>query len=559
MTRWTCAALLMLTAGCSGGGGGGKPGAPTISLTAPAASQVHTNASVAFQALVDGDVDEVTFLVDDAEFAILSPPWSFTLDTSGFAEGPYTVRVRAEGPGGTAESTAVTVVVDRTAPNLVSRTPAVGDPDVWLGRAFVAEFSEPLDPTSVVAGATVAVHADTLPDVPIAVIASGAELVITVLSTPPVPATLEVRIDGVRDLAGNAAAVLSEWSFNAPEWASVGGTYLDVNPELASIGDLDLVLLPGGAPVLAWSEGSGGAYGSEIYAAFESASGDWQLLGDGGFDPVGDVVRSVALATHVDGTIYLAFVDISQPFVRRWTGNTWTAVGGQIESLGTTCYDAVVGVGADGAPVIAWVQDYGLFDAFASRWDGSDWVALAGGDPMALNVGDHQWAYSVTFHGSTPYFGVHDQGARVVTPGVSGWEYLGDGPIGGAARVEYGALGLVALTSSSGSVIASHWNGADWLWFGDFVTTGLVSATLDLALLPSGDPVVAWSDASDPDIHVSAWNGESWDVLASGLKVDGDLDASRPSVAVDGRGSVVVAWKEGGRVYVRRRNSFSAQ
>lgn len=99
-----------------------------------------------------------------------------------------------------------------------------------------------------------------------------------------------------------------------------------------------------------------------------------------------------------DDKIYVAWEEDTQGpggaitnkriFLRAFNGSDWVQLGGSASGFGvsknTNGYDAirpVVGVMGDGSPVVAWLQDGfapNLRRVFVARWDGTNWVGLAG-------------------------------------------------------------------------------------------------------------------------------------------------------------------------------------
>lgn len=88
---------------------------------------------------------------------------------------------------------------------------------------------------------------------------------------------------------------------------------------------------------------------------------------------------------------------------------------------------------------------------------------------------------------------------------------------------------------------------------------GAPSATRpSLALDGKGAPVVAWEEADAAgvrQVHVRRWDGNTWTVLGEALgALPGSTDALFPVLTLDAAGRPSVAWSENGSVFVRRSN-----
>ena len=567
--HWLALTAAASAAACSGnGGGGGRDGAPpVVSITVPAEGTVYTNGSVTFEVAVEGEAYSVELLVSGVELAeIEQPPYTFTWDTTEVDEGNYDVRALADGPGGSAESEPIAVVVDRTRPLLVARSPAPGDDNVWLRRPFLASFSEDIDPSSVVAGGTITVTADGFEAVPVAVGTTGAIVSIALTASPPTPATLEVAVDGVTDRAGNEALVAGSWSFTAPVWQLVGGEALDVNPAAPDGSMSAVTVLPGGVPVVAWYEGT-----SDVYVARETSSGGWTVLGGGSLAlEGGPLAGGPALAAHSDGALYVAWTESvsgvgTEPFLRRWLGTAWGALGvdGSIATsdTGDEAYAADLVIDGDGAPLIACQQNDDGMDVWVRRWNGSGWDLL-GDDPLGIDAAGDEEHPSIDLDGNVPYVAFSESGAgtQVATWDGSDWQLLGAGIPGTTPSLALGNAGPVVATSSSGNIVVSHWTGTVWERVGGILDAVPGNAATDpaLALDALSYPIVTWTelDSLHTTVHVSRWTGTTWESIGPLAPSPPPVNAEKPRIAVDAIGSPVITWHEGPATHVKRRNRF---
>jgi len=97
-----------------------------VKLTQPVQT-VHTRGTVSLAVGVKGgEPDTVEVLAGTRVLAVLTAPYVYTWDTRQEAEGTYAVSARATVEGRSFGSAGVTVVVDRTAPTVVSPIPRFG-------------------------------------------------------------------------------------------------------------------------------------------------------------------------------------------------------------------------------------------------------------------------------------------------------------------------------------------------------------------------------------------------------------------------------------------------
>ena len=140
LTRRAAAlASVLLIASCGGGGGssGSQPppvgGAPTATLTAPAAFATGLAGTITLAATATDDlgVSSVEFQVDGiAAGTATASPYTVTLDTTAFASGQHLVRARARDASGNLSSWSTATVQfggSRTQPAGFTRS------DVWVG------------------------------------------------------------------------------------------------------------------------------------------------------------------------------------------------------------------------------------------------------------------------------------------------------------------------------------------------------------------------------------------------------------------------------------------
>ncbi|MBI3856670.1 MAG: hypothetical protein HY293_13365 [Planctomycetes bacterium] len=153
----------------------------------------------------------------------------------------------------------------------------------------------------------------------------------------------------------------------------------------------------------------------------------------------------------------------------------------------------------------------------------------------------------------------------------SAWVELAGSASGGGISANAGssASPSLALDASGNPVVAwsdatpgtteiylKRWNGSAWVQLGGSATAGGVSSTTgssdspSLALDASGNPVVAWRDTTpgNSEIYLKRWNGSAW-VELGGSATAGGISATAgtsvaPSLALDASGNPVVAWAD---------------
>jgi hypothetical protein len=74
----------------------------------------------------------------------------------------------------------------------------------------------------------------------------------------------------------------------------------------------------------------------------------------------------------------VAWEEAGNVYVKRWTGSSWVAVGGALQTLGTQAVYPALDLRTDNNPVVTWQEQNGAsFDVRVKRWTGSKWVSIA--------------------------------------------------------------------------------------------------------------------------------------------------------------------------------------
>lgn len=429
---------------------------------------------------------------------------------------------------------------------LVSRVPEADADDVYVFDPIILTFSRPVDPDSVT-DATVVLEAAGAPVARDAGISDDGTVVTLVVTEPPAtPAEVTVTVNaGLRDTEGASFAGES-WSYRLPVWQ-----HPEPAGEIAEGGAPQLVLGADGAPVVGWIDGGGAVVVRRLDGAV------WADLG-----PLGGAAADVRLAS--DGVaVTAAILGDGGVTVVRSAGDGW-------EELGTVATDGNgarpvfdVGVDGDGNPVVA------VFTGSAvqlSRWDGSSLVAEA---PLEAVAAVRELALA-------------PDGQRIVIALVSGagvlrtfwktqagWEELAGGIDPNAAERPdvAAATGTIAVSwqkddagpLGSRHLYAAWWSGTGWVRIGHAADLDIQADAVDGSIARQGTgAIVAWSEGDERSRKVYAasaeQDSENWTFFDSALNSDPDLDATRPSLALDPRGHPVAAFAEEGRVVVARWN-----
>jgi len=270
-------------------------------------------------------------------------------------------------------------------------------------------------------------------------------------------------------------------------------------------------------------------------------------------------VRDVAVDVGPDGRPVVAYTEYPDPAatqgaitVKRWTGSAWKTLSGA-GGIGWG-HAPQVRISPSGAIHVAWLHDGpgGDTEVRLRVRAGTTFDELGGSDsPGGLGGANPGIAAPVSLAldgGGNPlvaFSGVVDNGVVGVTPTPalidgtvqvyvrrwtgSAWEFVGSDFTGG------GASNALSFESDSGEATV---HGAD---------------SPALAVDGAGNPVVAFTYLTavdgDPvtgaDVHVTRWNGTSWEAVGPAGGVSNSPTGSlNPSLAADATGRLALAWEE---------------
>ena len=343
--------------------------------------------------------------------------------------------------------------------------------------------------------------------------------------------------------SGNSEIYVRRW--NGSAWVEMNGSASGggISNNGGQSWGPSLAVGPNGAPIVAWYDDNGGNW--EIYLRRWNGAAWVELAGSasgGGLSNTSGHSETPALAVDLTGAPIVAWVDYresgnSEIYVRRWNGAAWvemgagSASGGGISNSTRAAKAPSIAVGPDNAPVVAW-ENYepgsGRGEIHVRRWSGSAWVEMDGSaSGGGISDSDDYWSNS-------PSVAIGLHGLPIVT-----W-------------YEWNATSFVR-------VYLRRWNGLTWVEMnGSDSGHGIgsdSSRSPSVAISPDGAPVIAWEEDSS-EIYFRRWNGVAWVEMAIGSASGGGISNTlrgsySPSLAVGPNGAPVVAWEEGGEIYVR--------
>jgi hypothetical protein len=519
----------------------------------------------------------VELLRDGEVLAEVGPPYRYTWETAGEAEGRYRLKARVVLGEVAFESEEREVVVDRTPPRVVSRTPEVGAEGVWVRSPIRAEFSEPLRAGTVTAE-SVRLTVGTV-EVARTVSLSGDGRTLTVEPGAGYVPSSTVSLTfgaGVTDEAGNHVAASGvPWTWKLPYWIPWGSA--DGAP---TANDYDRITSyafdSSGTLVAIWRELAGSDY--FLYVK-RWEGGEWRIYSHVlAVDSPSSPIHTESLLLDGSGHPVVAWSKSADPstshiYVKRWTGNAWENLGGNpggTSGLPQKRYMSLQWA-PSGQPAIVWSELGGTQTRICtSQWDTLEWLPI-GECFDALSTTDLDTNPTLRFsRDNTPIVswvssqtsGFAIQASQHID---SEWVLLEgyrrtdvQGPYV-SMELDSTARPMTAWLSPNGngySLIVDRWSGAEWRPMGQPLSPPSTSAEgHSMQLDASGVPLIAWTDSR---IHVHRWDGEKWQPLDdfSNSEVFGSTGAS--SLYRTHSGEIVLTWfRDMGsdtRIRVRRLN-----
>jgi len=255
----------------------------------------------------------------------------------------------------------------------------------------------------------------------------------------------------------------------------------------------------------------------------------------------------------------------------------WLHLGDPLDAIpdgDSDARDAIVRLGADDQPVVAWGEDAPGVSGRSiqiAAWSAGEWVPYA--EMNAQPAADLAMALDGA---GTPilawgHYAVSDTLLRVQAWSGTDWRQLG-GDLD-AWTLSPAETPTVAVDSSGASVVAwseysstadarnvyvRRWNGDAWDSIGTSVSASALASTdailPELAIGPSDWILLTWAEriGGELDVFVAEWTGSTWRLLGGGgLGVIASADARDPTLVFAGA-TPLVAWSEGDEVRVKR-------
>ncbi len=504
----------------------GTPPSLTLTLAAPGGT-TYTNGTVSVQLQVQGDTPEqVELLVDDQPLTTLQSSYTFSWDTTSVAEGSHRLAARARIGDKTFASEVRDVVVDRTPPQVVSRTPTPGAQDVWVRQPIQATFSEPLKPSTLTSASVKLLVGGTEVVTTPSLSSDGKTLTVTPFTRPTVPNTLQLTLtNAATDLAGNALSNASnEWAWSVPLSFPLGN--LSATPGDTDAADPCLQIDQHGTLFVSWREPTGTSTQNGIYT-YTLANTNWQPVG-------GPLLTTQTYFLAGPPTLLLdssgkPFVAWTQPdgdgptgpknhiHINRWNGSAWIEATTSPEysvDNSTEPQNYAIQLDDTDNPVLVWnfynSSTGQVSSTQAWHWTGSTWMDF--GAPVSNNPPTTKVA----------------QPLRLLLG-------QGDKPL---------------VTWSEGDIFASRWTGSTWSRIGSAlgdIPGDTPAGPSEMLLDGSGNPVLVWgeTDGTTNLIRISRWTGNAWETLGSPLNTfPGTTSPRNPHLQSDKDGTLVVAWEE---------------
>lgn len=519
--------------------------------------------------------DRVELLRDGEVLAVLESPYTYAWDTTGETEGEHRLRARVVFGETVFSGEERVVVVDRTAPQVVSRAPEPGAQNVWVKSPIQAVFSEPMK-VSTVTSASVRLTVGGV-DVARTVSLSGDGKTLTVVPgagyAPSHPVQL-VLTEQLVDLAGNSLTTESaDWDWTIPFWIPWGtgdGALLSARDSSMKSHAFDAT----GNLLAIWNLSDNGSHWLYV-KRYEN--GEWKTYGQTHFASSNQgVFLDSSLILDSAGNPIVAWTQpgsssSSTVQVKRWTGTQWEPLGARVE------VDAAMPQKAhphlewapSGQPAIAWSESDVIetTTVCAAEWVTSNWRPLGNcfdargtsnysTNPVlkytrskvptiawvAAGSPEHAVHVSQFVDNTWTVLDAEDHNIRINDPYVS----LALGP------TDQPILTWLADTGSGNDCVATeNWFDSYWALLGSpqLPPAGTITTTGPaLETDSTGTPFIAWTStvtSTDSRLRTSRWTGLNWESLEdASFKVEGRVFTNQHTLQQTSTGELVLSWRQ---------------
>ncbi|MCP3102616.1 Ig-like domain-containing protein [Myxococcus sp. K15C18031901] len=498
-------------------------------ITAPAGT-AHTNGVLEVRLELTGDPPERVELLRDGEpFATVESPYAFRWDTRELPEGTYRLTARAVFGETPFTSEERQVVVDRTAPQVVSRSPTAGATEVWVKSPIQAVFSEPLLASTVTDDSVRLTVGDVEVARTVSLSADGRTVTVSPNAPPTAPAPGSLTLAAtLTDLAGNTLVdATAPWSW----------TYAAVK------------LVPVGEP-LARPAGTDAAF----TMAFTTDK------------------RGRGIIARVDRTGY----EHSLRIIQQDDTGSWSQLGSDMASRGSDYEPYSINLKTDPVtdlPIVAWHEGNGSNESeliYVARWNGSSWQPLGNPGITSASVFSRDPVMEIDAAGR-PLVAVsndNEQTTEVHQWSGTAWKLLGDaiGPDHGFTRTtplslilkqsQHPLIALAGTSPDNSGLYVFEWTGTAWRLL-DGQTLAQVklpgSATrasnIVFALDDQQRPTLAWLGSAGGlggyQVFSYSWDGKNWTERCTALPLLG-ISSQPDSYFGFSKGSLWFAWSHPG-------------
>jgi hypothetical protein len=510
-----------------------NPNPLSVAISSPTGT-VYTKGNVSLQLVVSGTPDTVEILKNDTVLVSnLSAPYSYTWNTSSETEGSYTIKAKVKRGTEIVESDKpLNIIVDRTPPTILSRTPAPGANDILYAAPIQVGFSE-----AMLASSTSSANLQLSASVPPSTNSTPVSIT-TSLSDDGKTLTLQGEKNGLTtfdsearlslskltDLAGNELPQTT-WTWNLPAWLTLGSKKLsDADTNRGVSVDPDALELDSkGNPVVVINELTGdNVNGKSLLYAQRWTGTSWERL-DTIVEGSGFFFMAAALTLDATGQPIVARGLTLTPLeVVRWNGSGWQALGNSLNiDENKTAAPFTLTTDPSGNPVIAYREELSnsrpsLSQLYVKHWTGTAWELYGVG---SLNINSS--------------FSVYDASLALDASGypVVAWRELDE------------------TTFEPSTIYVKRWTGTAWELIGnDKLNTYTVASSPSLQLNSSGQPIVAYIESDGAGlstVYVREWNGTSWQTLGNGNYPisESSKNAGDVSLALDPLGRPVIRYR----------------